>query len=278
MPNLDKNLKTLADEKISCAIKDKKDRVWILLLSDIVFPQFFPEYMVDVIRRRWKEGTIQKEIAIKHLELLRAEYIATQAPKFRKKILQTIRQIFSQTEKAVNKGDLEQAATMADQIANYCRDMGERPTGEMVDQVSKGLREDKEKYVEQNWEADRVKVLEMIQEIEERDKAKEAAMKGQKGAKKKASKKPEKKADKKGKAPPPDKKKPDKKDTKKGKEAPEEGEPQEAPAEEEPEDTSAYERKIKTETAKATFTKREREAKPEEKMADIHPRNLCTYI
>lgn len=213
IPNLDKVLKKLSDDNIILAIKDKKERVWIILKSDIVFPQFFPEYMVDVIRRRWKEGTIQKEIALKHLEILRAQYIATQAPKFRAKILDTINTIFSNAERMVKKKSWDQAATMLDQVANYTRDMGERKIGEQLDHISKSIREDKEKYVEQTWEQDRVKMLESFKDIAERDKAKMIAAK--EGKKKKA-------------APPPKKTPPPKKKGKKGEEEPEE-EPQEEP-------------------------------------------------
>ena len=185
--NLDKLLKKLSEDHVITAIKDKKEHVWVLMLSDIIFPQFFPEYMVDVIRRRWKEGTIQKEIALKHLELLRAQYISTQAPKFRKKILETIVQIFNNADHAVKKQSWDQAATMLDQIANYFRDMGKRKTGEIVDACAKGIREDKEKYVEANWEQERTKILESAKEIEESDKAKIAAKKEEKKAKKKTA-------------------------------------------------------------------------------------------
>jgi hypothetical protein len=275
IPNLEKVLKKMAEDHIITAVKDKKDRVWLLLLSDIVFPQFFPEYMVDVIRRRWKEGTIQKEIALKHLELLRAQYIATEAPKFRKKILETIHQIFANAEKLVRKNNFEQSSTMMDQIANYCRDMGERNTGEMVDQAAKGLREDKEKYIEEHWEEDRVKILEMFQEIEERDKAKEAALKGKKGPKK-SSKKPEKKKAAKGKQPAPKEKKKSREELEEEEEKAKDAaasamsEMLAAPVSEaELHVEEDLNRKVKTETAKASFTKREKELKPEEKLAEL---------
>jgi hypothetical protein len=55
-------------------IKDKRANVWILLKTDIVFPTFFPEYLVDSIRRRWMEKDIVQNIAVKHLELLKSVY------------------------------------------------------------------------------------------------------------------------------------------------------------------------------------------------------------
>ncbi|MDD1777625.1 MAG: hypothetical protein LUQ65_05595 [Candidatus Helarchaeota archaeon] len=55
-------------------IKDKRGNVWIFLKTDIVFPTFFPEYIVDSIRRRWQESNIAQKIAVKHLELLKSVY------------------------------------------------------------------------------------------------------------------------------------------------------------------------------------------------------------
>ncbi|NVM54135.1 MAG: hypothetical protein HWN66_10580 [Candidatus Helarchaeota archaeon] len=55
-------------------IKDKKGNRWIFLKSDIVFPTFFPEYIVDSIRRRWMEKGITQNLALKHLELLKSVY------------------------------------------------------------------------------------------------------------------------------------------------------------------------------------------------------------
>ncbi|MBN2150394.1 MAG: hypothetical protein JW839_03000 [Candidatus Lokiarchaeota archaeon] len=47
----------------------------IVLKSDIQFQFFFPEYLVDNIRKAWREGVIDKGIALKHLTLLRDEYL-----------------------------------------------------------------------------------------------------------------------------------------------------------------------------------------------------------
>jgi len=55
-------------------IKDKKGSSWIFLKTDVVFPTFFPEYIVDAIRRRWMEKDIVQNIAVKHLELLKSVY------------------------------------------------------------------------------------------------------------------------------------------------------------------------------------------------------------
>jgi len=43
----------------------------IYLITDIHYKTFFPEYMVDSIRRRWGERNISQELALKHLQLLK---------------------------------------------------------------------------------------------------------------------------------------------------------------------------------------------------------------
>lgn len=187
IPNLEKVLKEMAEQNIITAIKDKKGRIWVFLLSDIKFPTFFPEYMIDVIRRRWKEGTIAKEIALKHLELLRAEYIATEAPKYRKKMLKTILEYFENAEEFIAGRQYDQAATVVDTMAGLARDMGERSFGELLTNVGKLIREDKERYIEEEFEDDRVKIIEFIEAIQAADEAKseprktkEVRMKGEK--------------------------------------------------------------------------------------------------
>ncbi|MHA1734312.1 MAG: hypothetical protein ACTSU5_20425 [Promethearchaeota archaeon] len=182
IPNLDKKLKELADANIIEVVQDKKKNVWLFLKSDILFPQFFPEYMVDVIRRRWKEGTIAKEIALKHLDILRAEYIAKEAPKYRMKMMKKLIEFVGNGESLVKKKDWEQAGTTFEQIANLLRDMAEREVGEFVDKVAKGIREDKEQYVEEKWEEDRAKIQEQMdrikKEIEDQAKGKKKKKKG----------------------------------------------------------------------------------------------------
>ncbi len=165
MPNIDRHLKTLADAAIILPLKDKKQRVWIFLLSDVQAITFFPEYQVDVIRRRWKEGTIAKEIALKHLELLRAEYISTQAPKFRKKIFDSITANFENAQGNIKKKKLDQAASNLDVCATQAFDMGERKLGADLTNAAKLLREDKEKYIQEEWEKDKAKILAFFEKI-----------------------------------------------------------------------------------------------------------------
>lgn len=187
MQNLDKKLKDLAEADVIEVIQDKKKTVWIFLKSDILFPQFFPEYMIDVIRRRWKEGTIAKEIALKHLELLRAEYIAKEAPKYRMKMLGKLEEFVNNSINLVKKQDWEQAGTILEQVANLIRDMAERELGEFVDTIAKNIREDKEMYIEEDWDDDRAKLQEEMarirNDIEEQARAKKKKKKKKKGKK-----------------------------------------------------------------------------------------------
>lgn len=50
--------------------EDSGDYIYYLL-NDINFPTFFPEYMVDSIRRRWGERNISQSLALQHLQLLK---------------------------------------------------------------------------------------------------------------------------------------------------------------------------------------------------------------
>ena len=167
MPNLDRLLKNLAEDDIILPIKDKKQRVWVFLLSDIQSITFFPEYMVDVIRRRWKEGTIAKEIALKHLELLRAEYISTQAPKFRSKMFSAIQDNFDNALSNIRKKKLDVAASNLEVCSTQAYDMGERKLGAELTSAAKLLREDKDKYIEEQWEDDKATILEFFEDIKQ---------------------------------------------------------------------------------------------------------------
>ena len=55
-------------------VEDGEGKKWIILKSDLKYATFFPEYLIDVIRKRWNEGTLEQRQAIKHLELLRESY------------------------------------------------------------------------------------------------------------------------------------------------------------------------------------------------------------
>lgn len=72
---IDNMLNTLKQNEIILNIKDKKiNETYIFLQCDIQFPTFFPEYLIDAIRRRWMEKDIEQEVAIAHLELLKSVF------------------------------------------------------------------------------------------------------------------------------------------------------------------------------------------------------------
>jgi len=67
-------LKTLEEDNVIKLIKDEKNDVWVFLLTDLVAHTFYPEYLIEKIRKYRMDGTINKNIAIKHLDLLEEAY------------------------------------------------------------------------------------------------------------------------------------------------------------------------------------------------------------
>ncbi|MFW9902137.1 MAG: hypothetical protein ACFFDY_12805, partial [Candidatus Thorarchaeota archaeon] len=63
-------LKSLEDNKIIKLIKDIKDTLWVFLLTDITIHTFYPEYLIEKIRKDRMDEKIKKNVAIKHLEFL----------------------------------------------------------------------------------------------------------------------------------------------------------------------------------------------------------------
>jgi len=67
-------LKSMEQDQIIKLIRDSKGTLWVFLFTDIVTPTFYPEYIIEKIRQHRMEGTLKKEYAIKHLELLEEAY------------------------------------------------------------------------------------------------------------------------------------------------------------------------------------------------------------
>ena len=67
-------LKGMEEDQILKVIKDSKDSLWVFLLTDIVVNTFYPEYLIETIRKDRMEGKLSKNVAIKHLEFLEAAY------------------------------------------------------------------------------------------------------------------------------------------------------------------------------------------------------------
>ncbi|MFW9999613.1 MAG: hypothetical protein ACFE9Q_00150 [Candidatus Hodarchaeota archaeon] len=67
-------LKDLEKDHIIKLIKDNKDTIWVFLLTDIVTHTFYPEYLIEKIRKDRMDGKLKKNVAIKHLEFLEKAY------------------------------------------------------------------------------------------------------------------------------------------------------------------------------------------------------------
>ena len=63
----------LKEAKILTTIADKNDE-WVLLLTDTIADTFFPEYLIENIRKDVAEKKLRKKTAIKHLEILEQVY------------------------------------------------------------------------------------------------------------------------------------------------------------------------------------------------------------
>ena len=67
-------LATLESDNIITVLKDKSGLEWIFLLTDITAQKFYPEYLIENIRKAVSENMLKKEPAIRHLELLEQIY------------------------------------------------------------------------------------------------------------------------------------------------------------------------------------------------------------
>ncbi|MGB5912786.1 MAG: hypothetical protein WBH31_16455 [Promethearchaeia archaeon] len=67
-------LNLLEKDKIITFITDDKGLDWIFLLTDVIAHTFYPEYMIENIRKNISDKKLKKNTAIKHLELLEQVY------------------------------------------------------------------------------------------------------------------------------------------------------------------------------------------------------------
>ncbi|MHA1669288.1 MAG: hypothetical protein ACTSV5_01790 [Promethearchaeota archaeon] len=63
----------LKEARIITTIKNKDDE-WVLLLTDTIADTFFPEYLIEKIRKNIEDKKLRKKAAIKHLEILEQVY------------------------------------------------------------------------------------------------------------------------------------------------------------------------------------------------------------
>jgi len=67
-------LATLEADNVIKIIKDESNVEWIFLVTDLTAQKFYPEYLIENIRKAVSEDVLKKESAIKHLELLEQIY------------------------------------------------------------------------------------------------------------------------------------------------------------------------------------------------------------
>jgi len=67
-------LSVMEKDNILKIIKDNKNVEWVFLLTDIAVRPFYPEYMLENIRKDQQDGIIKKDTAIKHLDYLEKVY------------------------------------------------------------------------------------------------------------------------------------------------------------------------------------------------------------
>ena len=67
-------LATLEADNVIKIIKDESNVEWIFLVTDLTSQKFYPEYLIENIRKAVSEDILKKESAIKHLELLEQIY------------------------------------------------------------------------------------------------------------------------------------------------------------------------------------------------------------
>ncbi len=64
----------LEQDKIITIIEDDNNVKWVFLLSDILVKKFYPEYLIENIRKDFVLGDLRREIAVKHLDILENTY------------------------------------------------------------------------------------------------------------------------------------------------------------------------------------------------------------
>ncbi|HUY00236.1 MAG TPA: hypothetical protein VMV49_11815, partial [Candidatus Deferrimicrobium sp.] len=72
------DMRSIIDKMIEAGIvkiyEDETRQEWVMLLTDLRAPQFYPEYMIENIRGDATEKLITPELATRHLDLLELHY------------------------------------------------------------------------------------------------------------------------------------------------------------------------------------------------------------
>ncbi len=67
-------LNSLQENGIVKIIKDEKNEEWVFLVTDITAKVFYPEYLIENIRKDEAQKKLSSKLAIKHLDLLEHNY------------------------------------------------------------------------------------------------------------------------------------------------------------------------------------------------------------
>ncbi|MHA1271138.1 MAG: hypothetical protein ACTSPY_15195 [Candidatus Helarchaeota archaeon] len=73
--DLNEAIKKLWNAGLIKILKDKQGNEYYFLKSDIRIERFFPEYLVDIIRKSYNNQTIANHVLIEHLNILKEEYL-----------------------------------------------------------------------------------------------------------------------------------------------------------------------------------------------------------
>ena len=87
-------LKTLEEKKFIKTYEDqKKGQIWVMLFSDAIIKQIFPEYLIDTVNFNLKEEKISKSFAIILLNLLKNSYYELEQPAALQNLLESLKPI-----------------------------------------------------------------------------------------------------------------------------------------------------------------------------------------
>ena len=73
--NIESMIQTMVSDNILTVITDSRNVDWVFLLTDITSQTFYPEYLLEIIRKNYMNKIFRNEVVVKHLELLEKSYV-----------------------------------------------------------------------------------------------------------------------------------------------------------------------------------------------------------
>ena len=82
-------LKNLVEKNVIYLGENPKDKSnpWIILLTDIELQEIFPEYLIDGVASQLRDELIDKDVAIRALNILKNAYVKNQKPRLYKRTM-----------------------------------------------------------------------------------------------------------------------------------------------------------------------------------------------